>query len=475
MQLFLYQQLFFTTLAIAFLILHGMLYIFNRRDKSNLYFSLFLLFYALNIFFDFQSSMPDQGGRAMTFLRFHRAVMPANPAFMLLFVYSVFGSRVPRHFWLIAAGLAVTGALAVIEPVRNFGYVHIFLFAAMVEMVRVIRAAVKNKKAGARIIATGFGLLLVFTLYDALMDANLFGAFHGIRNGYPFGFVCLIVAISVHLARDFAKKNETLVAREREAKDAEIRRCLLEAESARKSKELEEARSLQLSMLPPCVPEIKGIQICFSMRTAAEVGGDYYDYRVEKDGTLTVAVGDATGHGMKAGILVSIIKGLFITHAVGSDIPDFFMKCSRTLKQMRLGNLYMAMMLVRIRDGKLTASSAGMPPIYVYRASTKNVEEYEIKGMPLGAFESYPYQTLETRLEPGDVVLLMSDGFPELFNERDETFDYTRVRETFRECADRTPDGIADSLFASADWWRKSRKQNDDMTFVVLKFRPKTE
>jgi serine phosphatase RsbU (regulator of sigma subunit) len=388
---------------------------------------------------------------------------------MVLFVYSVFETRIPRHFWLIVAGLAVTGALAVAEPVRNFGYMHIFLFAAMVEMVRIIRAAVRDKKDGAGIIATGFGLLLVFTLYDALMDAHLIRAVYGIHNGYPFGFVCLIVAISVHLARDFARKNETLLAQEREAKAAEIQRCLLEAESSRQSRELEEARRLQLSMLPACVPEINGIKVCFSMRTADEVGGDYYDYRTEADGTLTVAVGDATGHGMKAGMLVSIVKGLFMTLPSGESLVDFFGQCSRTLRQMRLGNLYMAMLLVRIRDEKLTASAAGMPPVMIYRASDGRVDELEMKGMPLGAVESYPYQTAETTLAPGDAVLLMSDGLPELFNERDESFDYPRVKEAFRKIANLTPDEITDGLFAEADRWRNSRKQNDDMTLVVLR------
>ncbi len=185
-----------------------------------------------------------------------------------------------------------------------------------------------------------------------------------------------------------------------------------------------------------------------------------------------MAVGDATGHGMKAGLLVSIVKGLFITHAAGSPMPDFFNECSRTLRQMRLGNLYMAMMLVKIRNGKLTASSAGMPPIRIYRASTGKVDEFVVKGMPLGAVDSYPYQTVETRLVRGDVVLLMSDGLPELFNERGETFDDSRVVEAFRETAGRTPDEIADRLFAAADRWRNSRKQNDDMTFVVLRLKP---
>jgi sigma-B regulation protein RsbU (phosphoserine phosphatase) len=150
-------------------------------------------------------------------------------------------------------------------------------------------------------------------------------------------------------------------------------------------------------------------------------------------------------------------------------MPDFFNECSRTLRQMRLGNLYMAMMLVKIRDGKLTASAAGMPPVLIYRASDGRVDELEIKGMPLGAVESYPYQTIETRLEPGDAVLLMSDGLPELFNESDEEFGYARVKQAFLQSAELTPDEIADSLFAEADRWRGSRKQSDDMTFVALK------
>jgi serine phosphatase RsbU (regulator of sigma subunit) len=187
-----------------------------------------------------------------------------------------------------------------------------------------------------------------------------------VSNGYPFGFLFLIISMSIYLARDFAKTNERILEQERQAKELEMQRRLLEAEDARKSKELEEARQLQLSMLPKCVTEIPGLDICFHMETATEVGGDYYDYSIAKEGTLTIAIGDATGHGMKAGIMVSIIKSLFITEASRSDIPSFFKKCSQSLKQMRLGNLYMAMMLVKIKGHELTASSAGMPPIYIY-------------------------------------------------------------------------------------------------------------
>ena len=86
---------------------------------------------------------------------------------------------------------------------------------------------------------------------------------------------------------------------------------LLQLENERKTKELEEARQLQLSMLPKELPKLPNLDIAVYMKTATEVGGDYYDFIVGLDGTLIVAIGDATGHGMKAGTIVSMVKALF--------------------------------------------------------------------------------------------------------------------------------------------------------------------
>jgi len=187
------------------------------------------------------------------------------------------------------------------------------------------------------------------------------------------------------------------------------------------------------------------------------------------NGTLTVAIGDATGHGMKAGTMVAVIKSLFIAEASQTDILAFFKKCTQTIKQMHLGNLYMAMMLIKIKDYKMTASSAGIPPIYIYRSETKSVEEIVIKGMPLGGPASFPYKKRETNLAPGDTVLLMSDGFPELFNDKDEMLDYPRVKEIFKDAADRSADEIIVHLNEAGESWSNGRPQDDDITFVVLK------
>jgi serine phosphatase RsbU (regulator of sigma subunit) len=223
---------------------------------------------------------------------------------------------------------------------------------------------------------------------------------------------------------------------------AEAQAKAAEAENERKSRELEEARELQLSMLPKKLPELPNLDIAVYMKTATEVGGDYYDFHVSMDGTLTVVVGDATGHGMKAGTMVTAAKSLFSTHASNPDILFTFREISRCIKHMDMHLLTMCMTVLKINQNKMILSSAGMPPTLLFRESTKQLEEIVVKGMPLGAFENFPYSLNETELYSGDTLLLMSDGFPELFNNEKEMYGYERVQEDFHKVARRSPDEI---------------------------------
>jgi serine phosphatase RsbU (regulator of sigma subunit) len=248
-------------------------------------------------------------------------------------------------------------------------------------------------------------------------------------------------------------------------------RKLLEADNARKTKELDEARKLQLSMLPQKIPSLSNMEIAAYMQPATEVGGNYYNFYVAEDGTLTLAIGDATGHGMKAGTVVATIKALFGAFGSSLEILPFFSKCTEILKNMQLGNLYMAMMLVRIKEYKMISSSAGMPPMLIYRNKTQKIEELVLKGMPLGAHAGFPYLQQETELAAGDTILLMPDGFPELFNEEKETLAYTKVKESFKSGTDKSPSQIIEQLVKNSEQWREDTPQNDDRTFVVLKIK----
>ena len=455
-------QLVFTTLAVAFAVLHLILFLFSPGTKGNLYFAVFMLFFAGNIFFDYQSFLAEDIGSNLVSLRIHRAMMAQSPVFILLFIYSLNASKIPRQFWFISAALVTTGVLAVLKPMDNLTHVQIVSVVAVLEILRVLNQAIRRERDGVWIIAIGFMFLFFFSSYDVLLDLHLLEPLHGITNGYPFGFVGLMLSMSIYLARDFAMTNKKLV-------EQEIQQRVLEAENSRTSKELEDARDLQLSMLPRVVPTLPHLDIAVYMKTATEVGGDYYDFHVGTDGTLTVAVGDATGHGARAGTMVTITKSLFHQLANTPDLREIFEECTRTIKLLNLDQLYMAMTLVRIHDHRMIASAAGMPPITIYRADSKTVDQLVLKGMPLGGFSGFPYQEEERRLSPGDTVVLMSDGLPERFNNEGETLEYSPLSTILEHCGDMPPQEIIHRLVEAGDTWANGKPQDDDVTLVVLK------
>jgi ligand-binding sensor domain-containing protein/serine phosphatase RsbU (regulator of sigma subunit) len=255
------------------------------------------------------------------------------------------------------------------------------------------------------------------------------------------------------------------------AKAAEAQRRVLEMENERKTKELEEARTLQLSMLPNDLPRLPHLEIAVFMKTATEVGGDYYDFQLGEDGALNIALGDATGHGMKAGTIVTLMKGLFTANASRLDLQAFFNHCTKAFKEIRLGRMLMGFSLIRIAGNKISFSSGGMPPLFMYRKHSGTVQEILLKGMPLGAMKTFPYVIHEEVLQQGDAVLLLTDGLPEQKNAAHEMFDYARVRTTFTEVAECLPDEIVRHLVATGEEWMKGTVQEDDITIIAIKIK----
>jgi len=234
-------------------------------------------------------------------------------------------------------------------------------------------------------------------------------------------------------------------------------------------KELEEARTLQLSMLPKSIPQNGKLDIAVYMKTASEVGGDYYDFSQKNDGSLNVAIGDATGHGMKAGIMVSIMKTLFISDSDEIDLEDFFDVSNRTIKSLNLGRMMMAFAMLNIKENKIKFINAAMPTIFVYKSADKKVIEYVNQSMPLGALSEFDFNVNEFEVDSGDVILLLSDGLPELFNHNKEMFNYERVVDLLEKHSDKSPDEIIESLKLNANEWAGELEPDDDITFVVLK------
>lgn len=253
------------------------------------------------------------------------------------------------------------------------------------------------------------------------------------------------------------------------ADSAVAKAAIMQTEYEQKKKELDAARDLQLSMLPSTLPETEKISVSALMLTATEVGGDYYDFYEDDDGSVTIAIGDATGHGAQAGIIVTAAKSLFNLLSGEKNISDILRKSNYAIRKMQFTNLFMAFAVLRLKGYELEIAGAGMPPALIYRASNKNVESISLKGLPFGSVTDHEYQQTSIKLNKGDVVALVSDGFPELFNSKNESLGFEIIPKLLQDAGEKSPDEIIYHFRKTAEEWLDGTKQHDDMTFVVIK------
>jgi serine phosphatase RsbU (regulator of sigma subunit) len=288
-----------------------------------------------------------------------------------------------------------------------------------------------------------------------------------VRSKNEFGKLALAFN---RMATDLKQHQQQLLDGERLRKERELEQALLQTEYDRKSRDLEEARRFQLSLLPRTLPEHPGFEIAVSMRTATEVGGDYYDFVLADDGALTATIGDATGHGARAGTMVTAVKSLFSADAGSSGPRDFLAEAARAIKRMALDRMAMGLSVMHLQGRELTVSSAGMPPLLLYRRAGASVEEVALAGMPLGGL-AFNYEDRRLEVEPGDTILLMTDGLPELADAEGEPLGYPRVRALFAELGHLPPAELIAGLARAADAWGGDQPPKDDMTFVVIRLR----
>jgi serine phosphatase RsbU (regulator of sigma subunit) len=270
------------------------------------------------------------------------------------------------------------------------------------------------------------------------------------------------------MAEDLSIQQQLLVEQERTRKEQELQQRLLAVDNERKTNELEEARRFQLSMLPKEVPRHDRYDVAVFTRTATEVGGDYYDFHVAGQ-KLSVTIGDATGHGAKAGTMVTVVKTLFAGYD-GETAPAVFLAdAAEKIKRMDLGRMAMALSLARLDGYALTLASAGMPPVLVHRATTSSVDEIALSATPLGTYGS-DYPEAEVTLASGDTVLFLTDGFPELMNDAGQQLGYTGALDAFASAAQAAnADGVIAALGDTARRWHGDAPPNDDVTFVVVR------
>ena len=457
-------QMVWTAISVFLMLQHLLLFFFYPRARENLYFAISTGSIGAFIFLTFQFILwATSNTHILLLLRLLACVYVLMFVSGMLFLYTLFYPKLPKLFWFFLTGWIITFCLSMFESSVGFALLLLFLFTGLtfLEMVRVIIVAVVKKKDGAWIFGIGSiaPIVLPFILGVFLSQTKF-------AINWQLGVLSIILlplfSMSVYLARNFSRTRRKL-------ETEELERQLLEAENTRKTEELEAARELQMSMLPDAPPELPNLDVAFEMRPATEVGGDYYDFNLTEEKQLTIAIGDATGHGMNAGLVVSAVKSLFKTSVPEAGNLAALERISQGIKSMNLKRLFMAMTLATFDDNKLTLASAGMPPTLIYQSEDDMVKEILLEGMPLGGVIETERQEISFELQSGDTVLLMSDGLPEMLNPENQMLDYPKTKELFTEVADKSPKAIIRHMFEASTSWAKGKPQEDDITLVVIK------
>lgn len=501
-------------ITLAIFLLHILIFIFYPEKPTNLYYAITIGILAVLATLQLVSDFVHDPTYYTLCLWLQLFIYVLLPLGVLRFSYALNHRITPWHYYLKLAIGIILIILSWVYLLQVKFYCSIFLLILFIEAAYQIILNPIHRKNRSYIVTIGFLITVVLTIIQILSNLGWIGPVIGTERGLLayYGILGIVFSMSVYLAKDVRDTNRDLrrqlsevkrlsqvtleqgkreaelklntereQAKSREAllraRAAELQLQVRQAEHERRQRELEEARKLQLSMLPRKLPDNNLVEMAVFMQTATEVGGDYYDFREHPDNSLTVVVGDATGHGLKAGTLVTTVKSLFTRQKDSKPIPQQFQDITAVIREMNLGILYMGLTMVHLHnsseDGNtnLTMSTAGMPPALLYHSETHSVDTILIKGMPLGSVKNFPYREHSYTLHSGDILMLLSDGMPELFNEDREMYGLDRLSEVFSQSTHLSPEKIIRKLQSEITMWLNGKQPEDDITFVVLKVR----
>jgi sigma-B regulation protein RsbU (phosphoserine phosphatase) len=239
-----------------------------------------------------------------------------------------------------------------------------------------------------------------------------------------------------------------------------------------------EAAEIQQSLLVEEPPEFPGFELAARSVPADEVGGDFYDFHELGEGTLGLAIGDASGHGLPAALQVrDVVTGLRMGIEKELKVAHVFEKLNRVIHRSRLSSRFVSVFYAELEhDGNIVYVNAGhQPPILFFREKVPGkpcLLELTNGGTVIGPLPEAHFRRGFARLHPGEVLLLLTDGILERRDRRGEFFGDERVRDLVRQHEAQPATVILERLFEAALAWGDGRAWEDDATIVVVKRSP---
>jgi len=235
---------------------------------------------------------------------------------------------------------------------------------------------------------------------------------------------------------------------------------------------MEDARQIQNSILPRHLPQPGDFEIAARSVAAEIVGGDFYDVITLDDNIFDVAVADATGHGLPAALQVrDIFTGLRMGLSREFKLTRTIQRLNRIIHRSRLATKFVSMFLAEISlDGTIIYCNAGHPASLLIRPDG-TVVKLRTGGMILGPNPAATYSIGIDSFEPGDLLVLYTDGITEAVNEADEEYGQDRLIHSVRTVRHQDPIAVVDRVFSDVDEYSATSPPADDQTLVVVKRR----
>ncbi len=251
--------------------------------------------------------------------------------------------------------------------------------------------------------------------------------------------------------------------------NARLHRQALEKE--RLERELTLAAEIQRQILPKGAPVVAGFELIGWNRPARQVGGDYYDLLALPDGTVSLALGDVSGKGMPAALMVSTLHSALRLLLDRSGLgPAFLERLNSHIFESSAANKFITLLLAELNPATaaLHYLNAGHNPGLLLRRSGE-IEELGSGGLPIGILPGSRYLLKSVALGPGDLVCIYSDGITECASPADEEFGTERLLALLAENRDRSLQEVVDAIDQATVDFAAGQPQLDDQTVVLLR------
>ncbi len=282
---------------------------------------------------------------------------------------------------------------------------------------------------------------------------------------------------------DFTSHDIKLLRAIAEQSGAQIDNALLYQEALARTRfetEMDLARQVQIALLPQSIPTLDGLDIYGASAPASQVGGDFFDIIARKGQPLVFMLGDITGKGMPAALLMTMTRTTARSAARNMPFsrPDQIVKRLNTdlLDDFSTVSMFSTAFIGTFDpvNRSLLFSNAGQSPI-LFMPVQGEPQLLEAQDIPIGIFEDYEYISQTLSLVPGDVLVAATDGFNESRNNAGEMFGMERMLLALKHLRGLSARGIADGLFKAVNNFSEDHPQDDDRTIIVLKVSERME